>query len=417
MFSFCPRLVRQVIIVPVEHIVHCLLRIKEAYHRYGIGWTLRYPEICGKIRKDLKMMEDKFLPANLTGMPWGPGSRLCLGKKKPHNSNWMDPEGCVAAGYYPHALLSYYYWDSIAFELPGDGFIFGDSGGFSVMTLGANIDARDVMRWQLLVCDAGVLLDVPPIDKHGNVIWEEALNRTVQHTKVVLPQYLRAREEGSEFKWWGVVHGWTQRDLREWWQKINTVYPFMDVGEGWAFKPRPTINPVTVAENLRFIRSVKIKCAHFLMTTGVPSVTTLMCLGPRAGLEFLTYDSSSAFVSGVNRELYVPAVNGLGWVSLGEKFRESGGEDRKARDYVIEKCECASCQYVHTDEKQGWWENEEYWKFRFIYHNLLVQIKTFAVLREEAETDADALLREILGEKQYALTMHAFRSRTLMDLL
>jgi len=360
-------------------------------------------------------VQTRFVPA-VNPRDWRPQGRA-KGKERKFDggepTNWLDPRLEGTPAYYPHALLSYYHWREMRAHFSREaGYLFGDSGGFSVMTLGASIDPRDVLKWQQRVCNAGVILDVPPVNKHGKAErrqWEHGLNSTVMNTARALPLY----NQESLFRWWGVVHGWSVFDMEVWWRAVSSVYPFDNAGEGWAFKPRPTITPTTTAWTLKFIADrPAIRRAHFLMTTGAGTVATLLAFGPEAGLDWVSYDSASASAAGINRTVFAPTEDGLGWESKTEKYRASEGKDRRARDYVTEHCACWSCDRLRYDlEHQPDIVNEEYWKFRFIFHNILMQVYTFDRLAKAAANDSRGMLRDVLGKTDAGKVERAFRGQ------
>jgi hypothetical protein len=322
-----------------------------------------------------------------------------------HPINWMDPRLRGTEVYYPYALLSFYHWRSARTVFEDDSHIFGDSGGYSVATLGANIDSPEALRWQLRNCHLGVILDVPPYISVGSAVlggaaasnWEEALEKSVRNTQQALPVYLKAKDEGHPFKWWGVVHGETHEQMSEWYGRIREVYPFEEDGEGWAMKPHPANDPRSLARCLRFVKSVGIKRAHFLQMTGLPAVTTLFALGPRAGLEYATYDSATPSFSGINRTIFRVSDDGLSFKTIVEKFRETGGVDTKARDFMRDECQCPSCQFLRKDLEVRPEVDEEYWKYRMIFHNTTTLVSLLARRFEATQADPDGLLRRALG--------------------
>lgn len=218
-----------------------------------------------------------FLPALSNSVSrWNPGgiASAQFGGRTPRTNsklqklrvpNWMDEELKGTSAYYPDTLISYYYFRQKALRLPKGAYVFGDSGGFSAMRYGMVrqtgaahqrcLDPVDIVQWQAARCNVGAVLDLPPVDDQEQRIWHEALKVTLQNTKNALPAYQELREQGSGFRWWGVVHGWTQTDLETWWNRVSAIYPFDGKGEGFAFKARdPSYNPVAVSRCLRFIR-------------------------------------------------------------------------------------------------------------------------------------------------------------------
>lgn len=329
--------------------------------------------------------------------------------------NWMDPSIRRMDCFYPNTLMSYYHWRASRMpDFATGGFRLGDSGGYSIATLGAIIDPRDVILWQLKNCDVGVILDNPPLsiagfDREGESAasnWEASLRLTALNTERMLPIYLRALEQGSPFRLWGVVHGEDLDQLEQWHEKICEVYPFTEPGEGWAVKPFPSGHPPGVARCLRFLKSRSIRRAHFFQTAGIKAVATLFCLGPKAGLEFLSYDATTPITQGNNRSLVIPKADSLGWKSVIERSRDFG--ETPARDYMRHECRCASCRWLRKDLEECPDIDDEYFKYRMVFHNVLATVKVFDALWKASQQDPGALLREKLG-KDYKATIRAFR--------
>ena len=329
--------------------------------------------------------------------------------------NWLDQRVRGRDGHYPNALLSHYHWRAERrLRLADDVFIFGDSGGFSVATQGAFIDPLDAILWQLKHCDVGPILDHPPAriagvhhpDGDAGSDWDESLHLTVLSIERALPHYLEALEAGSRFRLWGVVHGETDEQLEEWHRRISDVYPFTEPGEGWAFKAFRPKGKAGVARCLRCIESHRIRRAHFFGTGGVPAVVTLFCLGPEAGLEFLSYDASTPIKLGYNRALLIPTADSLGWRTIVERFSDTG--ETPARNYMRDRCPCLSCQFLREDLEECPEVDDEYFKYRMTFHNVLAALRVFDALFEASKQDSRGLLREKLG-KDYKKTMRAFR--------
>lgn len=319
--------------------------------------------------------------------------------------NWLDERLKGTAAYYPHALASYFHWRDLKHRpFPADGFTMGDSGGFTVMTKGAKIDPRHVLRWQVDTCKVGVVLDVPPVDVGKKRIFEDALDKTKKNTQLVLDHYLKLRKAGSPFRWWGVVHGWHEADLAHWHQQMADIYPFTDEGEGWAFKARPHINPRTTARVLRFVaQQPEMKKIHLLMTTGTPAIAVLLVLGPQAGVEFASYDSTTFTLQAINRTLMVPDADGFNYI-----MQRETGKERQVRDYLLETCDCLSCAAIRDDlqrypdlaKSKQVLQWSGYWVFRFAYHNLLCTIQLFDNLRSAAKRDGRKVLEAMLGRDE-----------------
>ncbi|KKL73278.1 hypothetical protein LCGC14_2076520, partial [marine sediment metagenome] len=352
-------------------------------------------------------------------------------------SNWMDEELRGTPAFYPDVLISYYYFRDISLQLPRDGFVFGDSGGFSIRKFGMarstgpahqrRVDPVDVLRWQAKLCDVGVILDSPPKAPGGELVrladgvsaqqgsfnahtWEYGITTTLKNTKRALPFYEKLRKENNPFRWWGVIQGLTNEQRDIWWKEVGAVYPFTDEGEGWAIRMQPvSFNPVYVAQGLRWLQQHKITHTHFLAAASPLAVATIIVLGERAGLEVTSCDSTAGTIHAINRSVVLPSQDGMGYSEIEEKRGETQGQR-----FLLEKCPCISCAQLREDQRQypdllsG--EYNEYWLHRFIFHNLIVFFNIFRTVAVEAKTHPDHLLRTILGPR-YGNVLRAFDGR------
>lgn len=355
-------------------------------------------------------MRDVFLPALLRVPVVGKDARKC----------WMNPKYWDPADFWPNALVSYPYWkDSNRRHWPEGGYLFGDSGGYSVMTQGITLDARDVLRWQMRTCDVGVILDTPPVDAQGNRIFDQALGLTVSAVQAAQSDYLKHLADAGECRWWGVIHGWTYRDLQKWYDGIRSAYPFEHEGEGWAVKPRPSITPETTAFTLHFLQQQGIKRTHFLMTTGPTSVAVMLALGPAAGLDFCSYDAAGAFVAGLKFDVMVPNDNGYTYDMWTMKAKSDAKRLRpyhkqrprkETMQYLLEGCPCQSCLQMRLEQDEPYAQSNGYWQYRLCFHNVLTQIFNFTNMRAMAGRNPDHLLRTVLKD-DYGTVMRAFEGK------
>ena len=332
--------------------------------------------------------------------------------------NWMDEELKGTSAYYPHTLSTYYYFRHKALKLPEDAYVFGDSGGFSIIRYGMSrpdgaahqrcLDPVDVLQWQASQCDVGAVLDVPPVDRWGQRMWEEALSTTLKNIKRALPKYEALGRDKHAFRWWGVVHGWTEEDLETWWHRVSAIYPFAGESEGWVFKARDSSsNPLAVSRCLRFIRRRRLTRIHFLAAAAPGAVVTMLVLGPRAGIHFISSDAESGGKLARNRKIIIPTQDGLSNTYLAER-----GEGREVRDYLFRQCACLSCEQLREDAER--WpdvvggEYNEYWTHRFAFHNQIAYCQLMLNLEREAKSsNPDVLLRDVLGSS-YGATLRAF---------
>jgi hypothetical protein len=328
----------------------------------------------------IAMARDLQLP----GVDAGPGS----------NPAWIDASPLR----YAHGLISYVHWKR-PFVFPPGAHIFGDSGGFTlgVGRTDVRLDPVAVLEWQAGLCTVGCILDLPPW-AGGRRVWERALETTVANTRRALPVYERLRAGGSAFRWWGVIHGNTPDEQEIWRSAVAAVYPFTDEGEGWALRAEPYVHPFTVASSLRMARRAGLRRMHFLAATGYRVIATLLCLGQEAGLDLVTYDSTFAIKSGLNRRILRADDTGFRWTNILESEAEM-----HVRHYLRDECACAVCADLRhrtpprrsslLPVKNGFSGWDGLW---LQLHNVQTQLDVIARQWAAAQRDPAGLLREVL---------------------
>lgn len=301
----------------------------------------------------------------------------------------------------PQALFSYALWSMgprlkrLPAEVlaPDDRFIFGDSGGFSIVSQGVNLDPVSVIRWQRQNTDVGVILDVPPYRISGKSykgaadIWKDSIERTTNNVQKALRHY---HPEDEPFRWWGVIQGESYDRMLSWHDQVAEIYPFTGEGEGWAIKPTPDNDFNSMARAVKFIHEHDVDRAHLLMTTGVRTVAVLIGLlylkGP---IELLTYDSASAGIFAGNRHAWKVSDDGL---TLQEWFPRVYTPEI----YLTMPCECVACaRYKALDQPT---EVAVFNNALFLHNNIML-FEFFDRISEEAEEDAEGLLRKYLGDR------------------
>lgn len=309
--------------------------------------------------------------------------------------HWLDPRARDAGAYHPQVLCSAYLWrDAAGVPANDGGLVFGDSGGYQLASVGADLNPRRVLVWQLRHAHRGPVLDVPPVEgktvlpKDPEARFGYCLRVTEANLQAALPLYMQARAAGTRFRWWGVVHGSTWRELTEWHARLARIYPFAREGEGWCFSPDP--QPTAVARVVAFARAEGIRRVHVFVPGGPAAVGTLLTLAAEAGIESLSWDNSSPITAGFTyRTLYRRKASGLGWRTVGERFRDTNGRDRRARDFMLAECPCPSCRWFAEDVKEAprRASEEGYIRRRFAYHNVLVALDTYGTLKRQVRRD------------------------------
>lgn len=322
-------------------------------------------------------------------------------------ADWLDAPPLE----HPHCLIAFVHWQQ-PFAFPERAYVFGDSSGFSLRASAArsrHLDAINVLQWQAELCTVGCVLDVPPL--HAG--WQQTLDATLHHTRLALPRYEAMRADGHHFRWWGVLHGSNEAAVREYYRALASVYPFADAGEGWAIKPEPTVNIYSVARGLRALKGLGIKRAHFLAATNQKVIAVLLALGPEAGLELVTFDSTYAVKSGLNRGAFRPVEDGASF----ELTKEApSSAEHHVREFLANQCPCTVCAFMRQRSQWlpkarreieagtfgGWWSG---W---FQLHNLRIQSECTEAQTRLAAKASDDLLRRMLSPKEQALVRRIF---------
>jgi hypothetical protein len=311
-------------------------------------------------------------------------------------------------------LLSYDYWSDIVPKCAAikDKIIVGDSGGFSIAGRGSKIDPEWVIRWQLEHTTIGYILDIPPyvhekkkkkgkskatgstMARFAPELWDRSLLRTVRNVTRARRHYDPTR---TNFRWWGVVQGQTMEQQEEWYHAVAEVYPFNYPGEGWAMRPHPNNDLVSVARCVRFAVDKGITRLHLLQTTGARAVGLLLALAKLHGLDFVTYDSQTAGILGHLRTAIVRPdfMPKLSFKDLHLKEISRKGETT-VRDYMRSgQCDCVGCRWFREDEIQQGREYDHY----IMMHNYAIMRDNFAALEAKAQTDPEKLLQLAAGNK------------------
>lgn len=394
-------------------------------------------------------MRALFLPV------WSSGilNRVWRWVPKTRPPTWFDDKPIG----YPHGLFSYVDWRSYkdALIFPKGTHIFGDSGGFTLISKPNEVlDPVEVLQWQMATCSVGAILDRPPRRTTRTVIganqtdaegsgrvhtveyrdWQECLRFTIRNIERALPTYLNGLEKGSDYRWWGVLHGNNEDEAREWYAALTAIYPFDGPGEGWAVYPGPQAHPFTVARTMRILQSLGIKRAHFLACTGQDVIATILALGPKAGLEFVTFDSMSFAVAAINRWWFTAVDDhdqqrmgrsslatadtpvAAGKKAASQTFFEF--ENVRCLDTLAEQfcdaCPCDVCQFLRTGSDTPWLEKEPPGGWRdasITLHNLHMQRTCIDRQTKRAAADPVAFLNRVLGAKVASKTFRIFEGQ------
>lgn len=307
--------------------------------------------------------------------------------------------------YRPQVLVSYSIWENKplhpAYLNSPDRFVFGDSGGFSIVSRGYVPDPERVIRWQIENCNVGVILDVPPFrirGKHYQATrgaWDNSLERTLHNVRMAKQYY---RPDEHPFRWWGVVQGETLDYMNRWSEAVAEVYPFDGEGEGWAIKPTPANTLESMARSVQWMERHRPSRVHMLMSTGVKTMAILFSLLKirEVDLDFISYDSASAGIYTGNRHAWTLTDDGLQVTEWLPRVYEP--EDHLA---MAEECPCAGCQEYRkvAPTKEG---HSAVWRYSYdmlFVHNNIILFELFDSLAAQAKEDPEALLKLYLGDR------------------
>lgn len=328
--------------------------------------------------------------------------------EKPPAKQEFQPPKRNPFGVFEAILISYHYWERWP-RIPTDKLIVGDSGGFSVATLGAKIDPESVIRWQMRNTDIGYILDIPPYRGSRSSAraggraadyWDDSMRRTLANVERALQHYDHA---STDFRWWGVCQGETREQHEEWYEAVSAIYPFDKPGEGWAMRPHPNNDPASIARALRFAADKKMKGLHLLQTTGGSAVAILLALGKISGLEFVTYDSETAARVALSRSIMVrpTSLPAFSFKTLTENSRKG---ETFVRDYMLGgTCSCQGCEWYAEDEVPALAEYSHY----IMIHNYCVMQDNFNAIEKAVDDDAHAVLKRA---GVYGQAMRAYES-------
>lgn len=338
--------------------------------------------------------------------------------------HWLDKKNTSI--YFPQALVSHALWrDSMPFPFEKEGLtLFGDSGGYTVVTQPEySTSPTDVIRWQLEHCTRGVMLDIPPY-RPGSAIqfrgsaaewWEESITLSRRNVMRAMPLYLAHKNSGGKFKWWGVLQGEERSQIEEWHREICGIYPFVDIGEGWALAPKPSTDLLSCTRYMRFAHDVGIHRVHLLQVTADKVVALVLALANLSGnFQLVTYDSASALRCAINRSLIIPdgefgqryiketritAVDALCPVceKIGTECLCLGNENM-VHEYLL-TCPCQACEGYRKDYPLT---NSEYPHY-LLLHNHLIMVESFRKIAIECEKNPDKMIRWAAGNKYGAV--------------
>lgn len=203
---------------------------------------------------------------------------------------------------YDSILFSYFFFQGKQnknireqLEMKKDFRMFGDSGGFSIITQNAKIYPLDVINWMNANCDIGVILDIPPyrlnksaqFSGNASEFFDESLNKTIENSKIMFERWNR------KFDLFGVIQGETYDQKMKWYKGVSSVGEF----RGYALSPKPSSDMFQIASYMLLAKSLGIKKIHLLQVSSKKGMATIYYVNKKLNnyFDLITFDSSTPF--------------------------------------------------------------------------------------------------------------------------
>jgi len=220
--------------------------------------------------------------------------------------SWWEPNSFFN---YPSMLVSAYYGIKYKnnfrkhFNIPDDMLIIGDSGGFQNLTLNANLDPIEVLRWQEQNCQIGFIFDIPISFCKTKKEIKECQIKTVENAYIALKKRVN-----NKLKLYCVFHGKNPKNLKEHIDIYNEHGNINDfdgfaLGSMVAFKSNynyVTKQLVTICE----INKEYKKPIHILGLSGLKIIPIIYYLSKKYN-QIITYDSSSYGCGAIRKEYWL----------------------------------------------------------------------------------------------------------------
>jgi len=281
-----------------------------------------------------------YLPATL------PSAELCINNDEPtaKQPHFWNKETSI--WYYPNLLISAYHADKIEdirklMGIDKDVKILYDSGGYQMVTLGGNINPKDLIELQLKNSNAGLILDNPPFkiglgnSQFGESMNEDeisiCLNKTKENAKIAMANNIGP----NKIRLYGVVQGESWEQINRWYDSMHELEEEYGKFDAWAMSPKPS----TIALYGILLLERKIKTPiHFLQATSREAISTTAYIR-KLSKNLITIDSSN-FSSGTR---YGRIINyeHLGIFDIGEGKRE-----KNKKGWF---CDCPICRERKID--------------------------------------------------------------------
>lgn len=268
------------------------------------------------------------------------------------NTTWWQEDSIFN---YNSLLISFFYGRGLDncrddLTIPKDVLLIGDSGGFQILTLGADIKPLDVSKWyEEIGVDIGFTLDIPTKTDDSEQIFSKKMETSNDNANIM------AENQDDTKKLYLVVHGNTINKMERWYEDGKREH---DWGGICVAKRNNSI--LTTANILLFAIEQEIENCHILKATSKDDFYLLYYFSDR--FDLLTSDSSSYTVGCRFRKYNNPLSH-----THGLYF---GGNFTNNKDIKGLPCSCPVCSRVSVSD----YNDGKYSGQLISTHNLWLQL-------------------------------------------
>jgi tRNA-guanine family transglycosylase len=260
--------------------------------------------------------------------------------------NWWEKDSLF---FYPYVLFSSFYGRTHMnlrkeFRIDDEVEVVLDSGGFQQLSQGITLDPVQILKWQEMNGDVGMILDFPPVsistDQHGlttPVSYEEFQRRA----QLTLKNAKLAKEHRTvpDFQLLNVLQGGSWEKLNYWYDTVNQV-----ALDGWAIAPKPPSSPEAIIRDCLFLKHKGYTGRiHILGVSGITTSPFIAYISKY--FDKVTFDTASPILDANTRYgYYLPILDGKKLIYFGSN------PDRKFPHTTVKElpCDCPVCNFVNA---------------------------------------------------------------------
>jgi len=194
-------------------------------------------------------------------------------------------------------------------EIPDNITVMGDSGGFQELTMNAQLNPLEVLRWQERNVDLIMNLDYPIL----NSPFEECLKNSVRNFE------LFEKEKQTNKPMYNIIHGSNFKEVKQWYDNVKHFsFEYIAIG----FKPPNTKKLVEIFLYLQKLNAFEqFKGIHFFGTSSLSTIPIIHWIDRNIfkSKKFITYDSSSYSNTLGLRDYVIPGLRTQS-INFGKKW-------------------------------------------------------------------------------------------------